>query len=148
LYHPHAFYGVETIFCCGVMTAIYTLGYGGRGLEDFVEILERNVIDVLVDVRRFPKSRCPGFSKDDLEVRLTENEVRYVFMGDTLGGFRRGGYEKYTGTAEYERGINDLLELAHHGRVAIMCKERSPRGCHRRYISETLRERGIEVVDI
>lgn len=69
-------------------------------------------------------------------------------MGDTLGGLRREGYEKYTETETYKEGIRNLLELAKEGDTVILCKERSDKGCHRRYIVKTLTDLNVNVIPV
>jgi len=125
----------------------YTIGYGGRKFEDFLALLKKHGINTVIDVRRFPKSKYPEYVKENLERELPKRGIGYVFMGDTLGGFRRG-YEEYMKTEAYMRGIKDLLDLAKKRRVAIMCLERSPKGCHRRYISQTLQDLGVQILHI
>lgn len=127
---------------------IFTIGYGGRRLDDFIKLLMEYDVDILVDVRRFPRSKNQDFNGGNLGKELSKHDINYVFMGEYLGGFRREGYEKHTETEGYERGINRLLDLASQGNVAIMCKERTSKGCHRRYIIRTLKDRGIEVIEI
>ena len=79
------------------MSKIYALGYGNwKSLQDFVNHLKTHEISVLVDVRRFPTSKNPEFKRENLEVELPKFGIRYVCMGETLGGFRKGGYKKYT----------------------------------------------------
>jgi len=126
---------------------IYTIGYGGRKFEAFLSLLKKYGINLVVDVRRFPKSKYPEYVKENLEQELPQRGIGYVFMGDTLGGFRRG-YQAYMKTEAYMRGIKDLLDLAEKGRVAIMRLERSPKGCHRRYISKTLQDLGVQILHI
>jgi len=129
------------------LVLIYTIGYGGRKFEAFLSLLKKYGINLLVDVRRFPKSKYPEYVKENLEQELPKRGMGYVFMGETLGGFRRG-YQEYMKTEAYMRGIKDLLNLAKEGRVAIMCLERSPKGCHRRYISKTLQDLGVQILHI
>jgi len=129
------------------LVPIYTIGYGGRKFEDFLSLLEKHGINLLVNVRRFPKSKYPEYVKENLERELPKLGIGYVFMGDTLGGFRRG-YQEYMKTEAYMRGIKGLLDLAKRGRVAIMCLERSPKGCHRRYISQTLQDLSAQILHI
>lgn len=76
-----------------------------------------------------------------------EHGIKYVQMGETLGGFR-GGYERFMETETYREGISRLLGHLEAGRVALMCLERSPKGCHRRYISKTLENLEIKVEHI
>ncbi len=105
-------------------------------------------MDVLVDIRRFPKSKNPQFTRENLAWELSRNGIRYKYMGDILGGYRRGGYERYMETEEYRRGIEMLLREAEKGRVAIMCLEKKSKFCHRRFIIRSLSEIGVEVVQI
>ena len=96
----------------------------------------------MADVRRFPTSKKhPHFSRENLGPALKEAGIEYVFLGEELGGYRRGGYEAYTETEGFRRGLGRLEELAVQGKTAIMCAERDPRGCHRRYIAAALAAR-------
>ena len=128
--------------------AIFTIGYGGRKFADFVALLQQNGIALVVDVRRFPGSKAPEYEKESLKARLPQFGISYIWMGDTLGGFRRGGYPKYMESDDYRDGINKLLELARQGNLVLMCKERTDAGCHRRYIAETLANRGIKTIPL
>ncbi|MFQ6077077.1 MAG: DUF488 family protein [Candidatus Bathyarchaeia archaeon] len=130
------------------MATVYTIGYGGRKFEDFVHLLKRHGVVVVVDVRRFPKSKYPGFDGKSLQEALPKLGIEYLYLGDLLGGFRRGGYQKYMESREYQEGIKRLLEVVEKGGAAIMCVERSPRACHRRFITSTLEGLGVKVVHI
>ena len=92
------------------MKKIYTLGTGRRSEEDFVEILLSYNIKTLVDVRSFPKSKMPVFTRENLENLLKREGMGYVFFGKELGGFRKGGYEAYTETEDFKKGIDELGE--------------------------------------
>lgn len=48
-------------------------------------------------------------------------------------------------TAEFGRGLDELLALAADRRVAIMCAEAVPWRCHRSLISDALTARGVAV---
>ncbi len=128
--------------------AIFTIGYGGRKLDDLIAVLRRYDISVVVDVRRFPKSKLPEYNEQSLRSRLAKCGISYVWMGDTLGGLRRGGYIKYMATDNYQAGIAKLLEMAEQGNIVLMCKERSDAGCHRRHIVETLAKKGVRAVPL
>lgn len=44
--------------------AIWTAGHSTRAIEEFIDILQANQIEILVDVRHFPGSRkFPHFDK-------------------------------------------------------------------------------------
>ena len=64
-----------------------TLGYGNRQLGDVLALLRAHEVRYLIDVRSVPYSRFnPVFSKDNLATAVEKAGIRYVFMGDTLGG--------------------------------------------------------------
>ena len=127
---------------------IWTIGYSGRTKEAFLKLLEDYGIEIVVDVRHFPTSKNPDFRREALEVWLPENGIRYVWLGDLLGGYRRGGYERYMGTPAFREGIEKLLQIAREGRTCIMCMERNPKYCHRRFIAAYLEAMGVKVIHI
>ena len=127
---------------------IWTIGYSGRSKRSFLKLLKDYGIEILVDVRHFPTSKNPDFKKEALERWLPEEGIEYVWLGDLLGGYRRGGYERYMGTPAFREGIEKLLQLARRGRTCIMCMERNPKYCHRRFIAAYLEAMGIRVVHI
>jgi uncharacterized protein (DUF488 family) len=120
---------------------IYTLGTSRRSEEDFIEILIFYDIKIVIDVRRFPTSKIVVFKKDYLEGLLSKEGISYFFLGKELGGFRKGGYEAYSKTDEFKKGIEKIEEKANDSTV-IICAERFPWKCHRRWIARELRKRG------
>ncbi|GBE05579.1 MAG TPA: DUF488 domain-containing protein [Nitrospirae bacterium] len=130
------------------MKHIYTLGTGLRSLEDFTEIITGYGIGSVIDVRSFPTSKLDHFKRASLESSLKNEMFEYHFLGRELGGFRKGGYEKYTRTKEFEQGIDRLEELASDITSVIICAEHFPWKCHRRFIAMALKKRGWQVIHI
>ena len=141
-------------------TAVYTIGYGARSIEDFIQALQTQGITYLIDVRSRPYSRYkPEFSKEALDKHLQAHQIRYVFMGDTLGG-QPDDPDCYTdGKVDYEKCRTKPFFIEGIGRlrraweqqlpVAIMCSEGKPENCHRsKLIAPALVEQGIPVVHI
>lgn len=126
---------------------IYTLGTSRRSEEDFIEILLFYDIKTVVDVRRFPKSKLQIFNKENLQELLEKEGISYIFLGLELGGFRKGGYEAYAETDEFRNGIGKLEESINNNAV-IICAERFPWKCHRRWIARELHRRGWTVEHI
>ena len=137
---------------------IYTIGHGARKAEDFLELLKRYAIAFLVDVRSQPFSRYhPQFSPKNLQAFLEENNIRYVFMGDTLGGRPKDptvydedgkiNYNKVKTTAFFQEGIERLKNAYKKNLpVAIMCSERDPAHCHRYHLIATVLD--AELIEI
>lgn len=59
---------------------IHTIGYEGKSIEEFVDILVENDVQIVVDVRELPLSRKAGFSKRGLAAALEERGIGYVHM--------------------------------------------------------------------
>ncbi len=130
------------------MKKVYTLGTGRRSEEDFIEILHSYDIKSLIDVRSFPKSSIPVFSRENLRNLLAREGIAYHFLGKELGGFRKGGYVSYLVTDEFMRGIGLLESIACSRLCVIVCAERFPWKCHRKWISRELHKRGWRVEHI
>ncbi|MCX8183973.1 MAG: DUF488 domain-containing protein [Crenarchaeota archaeon] len=128
--------------------SIWTIGYGGLSKDFFLSLLKKHGINVLADVRRFPTSRFEHFRRESLEKCLQKEGIEYLWLGEELGGYRRGGYEKHMETNLFKKGVEKLLDLARDRRVCIMCLETDPKYCHRRFIARYLRKKGVRVFHI
>ena len=139
---------------------IYTIGYGSRSIEELIKVLHQHEIVYLIDVRSAPYSRYkPEFSKTPLANELEQQGIRYVFMGDALGGrpddetcYVNGkvDYEKVKVTEPYQRGIQRIhTAFSQQQSVVLMCSEGKPEECHRcKLIGTTLTTQDIPVVHI
>ncbi len=139
---------------------LFTIGYGARSLDDFIAVLKANGIEFLLDVRSSPYSKFkPEFSKEVLQLRLEQARIRYLFMGDTLGGQPKDpgchtdgkvDYDKVRAQPFFNEGIARLRKAFEQQRpVALMCSEGRPEQCHRsKLIGEALTARGIPVCHI
>lgn len=128
--------------------SIYTIGSSTRNAEEFLDILKYYGIRCLIDVRSFPTSKFEHFKRERLKELLKEEGIRYIYLGKELGGYRKGGYKAYMETENYLKGIEKLEKIGERNSSAIMCAERFPWRCHRRFISQDLKERKWEVVHI
>jgi len=141
----------------------FTIGHSTRSLDEFMGLLEASDIELLVDVRSFPRSRTnPQFNVDTLPDALAAHGIEYCHLRE-LGG-RRGksqrtepsangywthpafrNYADYACTATFAEGLAALLELGARKRCAIMCSEAVWWRCHRRIITDYLLSRGEAV---
>ena len=124
---------------------VCTLGTSTRSPQEFIELLSGHGVEVVVDVRKFPSSRFEHFHREKLAILLSESGIDYVYMGEELGGYRRGGYRNFTTTSEFRNGLAKLEEIARRRRTAIICAERFPWRCHRRFIALELEKQGWQV---
>ncbi|MEM1558147.1 MAG: DUF488 domain-containing protein [Thermoproteota archaeon] len=132
----------------GNKAVLWTIGHGSLSKEEFLRLLKKHKIQILVDVRRFPKSKLGHFCKEDMEQWLPKNGISYFWLGEELGGYRREGYDKYMETSSFKEGVNRLLEIAGKNRTCIMCLETDPKYCHRRFIASYLSRRRVRVIHI
>jgi uncharacterized protein (DUF488 family) len=143
---------------------IYTVGHSSRDFDEMLTMLKNNEITHLVDVRSFPSSaKFPQWNQSAIiDVLPPDIEYRWI---PKLGGRRHTpkgvssvngawqvkafrDYADYMDSDEFREGLSELLELAEHGRPAIMCSEAVPWRCHRRLITDALIVAGAEVADI
>ena len=127
---------------------MWTIGHSNRSIEQFVTLLEEHKIEALVDIRSFPTSKIEHFKREEMERWLPEHGIEYVWLGKELGGYRRGGYEAHMKTEVFREGVEKLLEFARQRHVCIMCMEKNPKYCHRRFLTAYLERRGVEVIHI
>jgi uncharacterized protein (DUF488 family) len=130
---------------------LFTVGYEGCELSDFLSTLERVGINQIIDVRAVPLSRKRGFSKNSLAAALRKCGIRYVHLralGDPKPGrdaARRGDfsafrkiYRRHIETVEGRGGIAEAREAAKAMTSALLCYERNPEHCHRSIIARIL----------
>jgi len=68
-------------------TTIFSIGHGNKKIEDFIQELKSFEIQFLLDIRSKPFSKWnPQFNQNELKYKLEEKGIKYVFVGDTLGG--------------------------------------------------------------
>lgn len=144
----------------------YTIGHSTHSKEEFLSLLEKYNIRILVDVRSYPGSRyVPQFNKENMEEWITDTEIKYIHMKD-LGGRRKldenideglingwtsasfKNYASYSLTDEYESAIGELIGLVEEKNLAYMCSEAVPWRCHRLLISNSLVAKGVRVYHI
>jgi uncharacterized protein (DUF488 family) len=125
---------------------LYSLGHSTKTLEEFVRLLHGANIEVLADVRRFPRSRRhPHFARERLAEALPPHGIDYVWLGEDLGGFREPDYESWMTTPDFQRGIAELERLGAGSITGFMCSEGAPLKCHRRFVAQELVARGTSV---
>lgn len=128
---------------------IWDIGHSTRTEAEFMALLKNHKIKTVVDVRRFPSSKkFPHFERTHLEEFLRRNHLEYIWLGEKLGGFRKGGYEKWTKTKEFASGLKELEGKALQKRTAFLCAEDDYTRCHRRFIIEFLEQQGWKIFHI
>ena len=130
---------------------IFTIGYEGATVPEFVSALQQAGVEQVIDVRALPNSRRPGFSKTPLKNALSEAGIDYVHLralgtpAEGRAAARAGRIEDleriYAGQLELPEAMaqgGQMVELAKEKASALLCYEREPAGCHRSILLNTL----------
>lgn len=124
-------------------TKIYSIGHSNRAFSEFLKKLQENEINIVVDVRTYPRSRfCPWFNEKRLATGLNAYKITYLPKCNNLGGLGEN--------TRYEETLDELIELSEAGlRVCLMCSEADYKKCHRyQTITPSLESRGVQVEHI
>lgn len=145
---------------CNTERTFHTIGHSTRTIETFIGLLNEHLIELVIDVRRWPASkRNPQFQRDSLAKSLAERGLSYLWRGD-LGGFRKpapdsvntawqvGAFRAYADfmlTQEFASIVREVEDLAGAKRAAFMCAEALPWQCHRQLLADAFLVRGWSV---
>jgi uncharacterized protein (DUF488 family) len=126
------------------MPPLYTIGYQGRSLEEFLAVLRREGIGCVVDVRRNALSRKPGFSKTALREALAGAGIDYLHLRRLgIESAQRKGLKtdedyarlfrqyKKTVLPITDKEINIVYDIIVKERTALLCYEYDHNYCHR-----------------
>ena len=144
---------------------LYSIGHGNRGIETFMDLLQKFKIKHLADVRSYPSSRRnPHFNRENLELILEKAGISYTWFPD-LGGFRKTGlgsdsphvalespgfrnYADYMATESFQTAVDRLVRVANLATACFMCAETVPQRCHRSLLADYLLVMGFQTTHI
>lgn len=134
--------------------ALFTIGYEGISLEEYLNRLIKNSVKLLVDVRKNPLSQKYGFSKSSLTKYCGNLGIDYIHIPEVgIDSSKRrelnnqSDYDKLfedyrntvlVSTTEPQKRIVDLLEQ--YKRIALTCFEAETCQCHRTHLAENLKK--------
>lgn len=137
---------------------IYTIGHSNHPAEYFLELLQLQGVDCVVDVRSTPASQYnPQYNKPALTSFLKDNGILYLHFGKEFGARRTNpalyniegkvDFEKVQATEAFQEGVRRLEEGVEKGFTpALMCAEADPLECHRfSMVAAYLETHGFEV---
>ncbi len=129
---------------------IYTIGYEGLALEQFLELLKGKGIEHLVDIREAPISRKAGFAKAALSEAVERAGICYSHVR-ALGCPKpiRDRYKKTGDWGRYARDFNiylaaqqpalaELRSAAATRRTCLLCYEADFNRCHRTFVAKAV----------
>jgi uncharacterized protein (DUF488 family) len=136
----------------GNKTILFTIGYEGISLEEYLNRLLKNDVKVLIDVRNNPLSMKYGFSKSQLKRYCESLGIQYLHFPEVgiLSEQRQElntqeDYDKLftsyrkLNLAKTKTTQNTLLSLLKlHKRIALTCFEADINQCHRKHLAESI----------
>ena len=135
---------------------IYTIGYGGRKSQEFLDLLKERSIKVVVDVRLRPDRSSMGIyvkAKDaakGIEALLASAGIAYYSLIELGNVFRdlEDWQQRYRQLMDQAGDLltERLLEVPLP--FCLMCAEKRSDQCHRKLIAEYLASNGHQVEHI
>jgi uncharacterized protein (DUF488 family) len=133
-------------------TVLFTIGYEGISLEEYLNRLLKHQVKILVDVRNNPLSMKYGFSKSQLK-RFCENlGIQYMHFPEV--GIQSAQRQDLNSQTDYDNlfevyrennltktiatQTNLLNLLKEHKRIALTCFEANICQCHRKHLAEAI----------
>lgn len=133
-------------------TILYTIGYEGVSLEEYLNKLISNDIKVLCDVRKNSLSMKYGFSKSQLQKSCEGVGIKYVHIPEL--GIDSDKRQELNTQSDYDKlftsyrsdilpqtiGIQEevLNLLKDKERIALTCFEANICQCHRKHLAEAI----------
>ena len=131
------------------MLKIFTIGTNKKSAKMFFEILEKNKVKGIIDIRLNNNSQLNGFTKGkDLEFFLKKiNNIDYVYLPELaptkeiLNGYKKKEINWETYVEKYlklldTRKTYDEIDIEQYNNYCFLCSEEVPDNCHRRLVAE------------
>ena len=142
---------------------LFTIGYEGTQLPEFLNELTTAGVQTLVDVRELPQSRIPGYSKTALAAALKRKGIEYVHKPE-LGSPRELRHElRENGNfMAFTRGyllhlkkqtdrVREVQQRVYNETCCLLCFEKNHRECHRQFVAIEIKavgKNGLEIVHL
>lgn len=146
------------------MTRLFTTGYQGQSIKEFINKLLASKINAIVDIRENPVSRKPGFSKNKLQKTLDNAGIDYHHFQELgtpkpLRNFLTDSqnydkfFEEYSQfLPEFQDALDDIVEIgSNNKRICLLCFEKDSLYCHRKIVAKVISlytGKEIEVIHI
>lgn len=130
--------------------AIYTAGYEGKTVDEFLNLLMQSGIRRLIDVRYNPISRRYGFHKSTLKRLCNALEIDYQHLPglgipgsaradlDTADSYLALFKEYRCGLTNRSDDLQTVMSLLNTEPSVLVCMEANPEFCHRNVLAQHL----------
>lgn len=140
---------------------LYTIGFTKKSAKEFFELLMKNKIKKVIDIRLNNKSQLSGFAKHDDLIYFLKiiGNIEYIYQPDyaptkeLLEAYRK----KIINWEEYEKKYFEILnqnlkttDYSFFNDSCLLCSEELPKYCHRRLLAEYLagQNRQINIIHL
>ena len=140
---------------------LYTIGYTGFTVEEFITTLKHYGINVVIDVRSSPYSeRYADYNKDNIEKVLKEHGIYYRNYVSEFGARQDDArfyaddgildFELFAQSERFKSGVCKIQNSLEKGyRIVLMCAEKNPVQCHRTIlVARAFSDRGYSVLHL
>ena len=143
------------------MVTLYTIGFTKKTAEQFFELLKKNNVSKLIDIRISNSSQLAGFAKGkDLEYFVKQicgadymHITDFAPTKDLLAKWQKEevDWEEYTNvylSLLKSRSIIRKYGIKNFDNACFLCSEETAEYCHRRLLVEYLKEHSNEDIKI
>ncbi|OGU14397.1 MAG: hypothetical protein A2X61_12870 [Ignavibacteria bacterium GWB2_35_12] len=140
------------------MIRLLTIGFTKKTAQQFFELLKKNGVNKLIDIRINNTSQLSGFAKGkDLEYFVKEIiNIPYIHIKDfaptkeLLSDYQNkkidwAGYQLIFRQLIEQRNIEKKYEIKEFDDACFLCSEESPDKCHRRLLVEFFKEKNPDI---
>lgn len=143
-----------------IQKILFTIGFTKKQLKEFIEIIEKNEITKIIDVRLNNTSQLAGFSKyPDFEYLLYRCcNVKYEHIPDLAPSAEiLKKYKDDNNWQSYEvafinllksRNLNNIINKIYNSseNICLLCSENKADKCHRRLVVEFIRDNKKDLI--
>jgi uncharacterized protein (DUF488 family) len=140
------------------MIKVYTIGFTKKTAKQFFDLLIKNKVKEIVDIRLNNSSQLAGFAKgEDLKFFAKEigninysHHIEIAPSKELLSGYRKkektwNDYERVYQKLLDNRDIASKINVEDFNEKCLLCSEHIPEQCHRRLFAEFLQKLNPDV---
>ena len=137
---------------------IFTIGFTKKNAKDFFDLIKKNRINLLVDVRLNNQSQLAGFTKKNDLMYFLKEICDCSYVHKPLWAPNEQILKDYKNKAiswnDYDKKYISLLESRNitqdfnpeiYNNSCFLCSEPEPKQCHRRLLAEFLQKKNPNV---
>ena len=140
---------------------IYTIGFAQKNAKTFFELIRKNNVEIVVDIRLNNKSQLAGFTKgNDLSYFLKEicnceytHCIDFAPTKEILDNYKKKGatwdqyVEQFLPLMEKRKAVELFAKMfKNYNSVCLLCSEPTPERCHRRLLAELIHKKNPDAI--